>query len=50
MDTYSSGIPWLGTKCTLLSILMIKYNSIIKYANASEIRNQVNHLVFAKQK
>lgn len=29
---------------------MIKYNRIIKYANESEIRKQVNHLVFAKQK
>lgn len=50
MDTHSSGIAWLGTKCTLLSILMIKYNSITKYANESEIRKQVNHSGFAKQK
>lgn len=50
MDTHSSGIPQLGTKCTLLSVLMIKYNSTIKYANESEIRKQINHLVFAKQK
>lgn len=43
MDTLSGGIPWLGTKRTLLSILMIKYKSIIKYANESEITKQVNH-------
>lgn len=28
---------------------MIKYNSIIKYANGSEITKQVNHLIFIKQ-
>lgn len=50
MDTHSSGIPWLGTKCTLLSILMIKYKSIIKYANESEITKQVNHLCFIELK
>lgn len=49
MDTHSSGIPWLGTKCALLSILMIKYNSLIKYANEYEIRKQVNHCFFANQ-
>lgn len=42
MDTQSSGTPWLGTKCTLLSILLVKYKSTIKYANESEIPNQVN--------
>lgn len=46
MDTHSSGIPWLRIKCTLLNILMIKYKSIIKYANESEITKQVSHLVF----
>lgn len=29
---------------------MIKYNSITKYANESEIRKQVKHSVFANQK
>lgn len=43
MDTHSSGILCLGTKRTLLSILMIKYKSIIKYANESEITKEVNH-------
>lgn len=29
---------------------MIKYNSLIKYANESEIRKQVSHWFFANQK
>lgn len=39
-----------GNKMYIIEHLMIKYKSIIKYANESEITKQVNHLFFVKQK